>query len=73
MGSFSEGERIIEKGLSFARDVDNLGSLTLIVMLYGVFFSYMGDAENQVKHWRSSIDYMEKGGGRIFLGVVWAW
>jgi len=73
IGNFAEGERFLEKGLSFARDIDNLISLAMIEMGYGVFCFYKGDVENQLNHYRSSIDYMEKSQFRIFLGPLWAW
>ncbi len=71
-GNFAEGERFLEKGLSFARDVNNLLSIAVIEVVYGLFYWFKGDAENQVKHYRSSIDYLEKSQMLIFLGPVWA-
>lgn len=72
-GNFTEGERFLDKGLSFARDIDNPMSIAMIEMLYGTFCLFKGDAENQVKHYRSSIDYLEKSQMSFFLGVVWTW
>ncbi|MBW2118436.1 MAG: AAA family ATPase [Deltaproteobacteria bacterium] len=72
-GNFAEGERFLGKGLSFARDIDNLISIAMIEMLYGSFYLLKGDSENQVKHFRSSIDYLEKSQMTFFLGIVWAW
>ena len=45
----------------------------MIEMLYGMFYLFKGDAENQVKHYRSSIDYQEKSQMSFFLGLVWTW
>ena len=73
IGRFAEGERLLEKGLSFARDINNIISIAMVEMLSGAFYWFKGDAENQVKHYRSSIDYLEKSQLRIFLGIVWAW
>lgn len=73
LGRFAEGERLLEKGLSFARDVNNLISIAMIEMFYGVFCFYRCEPESQVKHWRTSIDYLEKSQRHIFLGQVWAW
>ena len=72
-GNFTEGEGFLDKGLSFARDIDNPMSIAMIEMLYGTFYFFKGDAENQVKHYRSSIDYLEKSQMSFFLGVVWTW
>jgi len=72
-GNFTEGERFLDKGLSFSRDIDNPMSIAMIEMLYGMFYLFKGDAENQVKHYSSSIDYLEKSQMSFFLGVVWTW
>lgn len=72
-GNFTEGEGFLDKGLSFARDIDNPMSIAMIEMLYGTFYLFKGDAENQVKHYRSSIEYLEKSQMTFFLGIVWAW
>jgi tetratricopeptide (TPR) repeat protein len=73
IGNFAEGERFLEKGLSFARDINNLYSMAIIEMHFGVFYSLKGDIENMVKHFRSSIEYLERSQFRIALGLVWAW
>jgi len=72
-GNFVEGERFLNKGLSFARDIDNPMSIAMIEMLYGTFYLFKGDAENQVKHYRSSIEYLEKSQMTFFLGIIRAW
>ena len=73
IGKFAEGERFLEKGLSFARDINNLISIAMIEMNHGAFYLFKGDAEKQVKHYRSSIEYLEKSQFRMFLGPAWAW
>ncbi len=73
MGRFAEGQTVIDKGLCFARDLNNLFSLALIEMLAGSFYFFKGDAENQIAHYRSAVDYMEKIQFAIFMGPVWAW
>jgi predicted ATPase len=60
MGRLAEGERIIEKGLCFARDENNPISLAVVEMLYGVFALFKFDPEKMVKHWRLSTDYLER-------------
>jgi tetratricopeptide (TPR) repeat protein len=73
MGRFAEGKRALEKGLSFAHDMNNLISIAMIEVFYGIFYSFKGHAENQVKHYRSAVDYLEKSQLYVFLGLVWAW
>ena len=72
-GNFMEGERLLEKGLSIAHNMNNLINIAMIEMLYGLFYLFKGDAENQVKHYRASVEYLEKSQLLIFLGPVWAW
>ncbi len=73
VGNFDEGERKLQKGLSFARDLDNLHSLAMTEMCYGIFHYFKGDGPNQVKHYRASLEYMEKGQFLIFQGLVRGW
>ncbi len=73
IGNFAEGERLLEKGLSFAHEIDNLLSLALVEMGYGRFCFTKGDAESQVNHFRSAIEALEKNQFRILLGPAWAW
>jgi len=70
-GRFVEGERLLEKGLSFARDIHNLYSIAMIEMFYGVYYWFKGNAENQVKHWRSAIESLEKSEMSIFQGPAY--
>jgi class 3 adenylate cyclase/tetratricopeptide (TPR) repeat protein len=71
-GRFVDGERFLKRGLSFAREVNNLISLALVEMAYGSFSGFMGAVNNQIKHYTASIDYLEKSQMRMFLGVAWA-
>jgi len=73
MGTFPEGKRWLEKGLSFAADINNLISIAYVEMWYGVFYMFKGDWENVMKHGRSSVDHLEKSQMRILVGPVWAW
>jgi tetratricopeptide (TPR) repeat protein len=73
MGKFAEGKRLLEKGLSFAREINNLISIAYIEMWYGRFYWFKGDWENEMRHDRSAVDYLEKSQLRILLGPVWAW
>jgi tetratricopeptide (TPR) repeat protein len=73
LGKFVKGERLLEKGLSYARDVDNPISIAQVEMVYGAFYFFKGDPEKMVKHWLSSTKYMEKSQFRMFQGPLWAW
>ncbi|EFK06341.1 adenylate and Guanylate cyclase catalytic domain protein [delta proteobacterium NaphS2] len=73
MGSFTEGEGQLDKGLSLARDLNNLISIAIIEMWYGILCLFKGDMERHIRHHLTSIEYLEKSQLRIFLGPVWAW
>jgi tetratricopeptide (TPR) repeat protein len=73
LGRFAEGKPFLEKGLFFARDMNNLLSLAVAEMHYGTFHWVKGDAEKCVKHLQASIEYMEKSEFHTILGPVWAW
>jgi predicted ATPase/class 3 adenylate cyclase len=72
IGKFVEGERFLEKGLSLARDTNNLYSIALAEMVSGFFYYFQGDFASQVKHFRSSIELLEKADYPVFLGISWA-
>lgn len=56
LGRFAEGEPFLEKGLFFARDMNNLLSIAAVEMNYGIFYRIKGDGEKCVKHSRASIE-----------------
>ena len=72
IGKFVEGKRFLEKGLALACDINNLYSIALIEMTCGVFYYFKGEFASQVKHFRSSIELLEKADYPVFLGLSWA-
>ncbi|MGD0661149.1 MAG: hypothetical protein ABSD38_24055 [Syntrophorhabdales bacterium] len=73
LGEFTEGERLCEKSLSFAREINHLFSIGQVEVAYGIFFAQKGDGENAVKHFRSAIECFEKSHARIILPLTWGW
>jgi class 3 adenylate cyclase/tetratricopeptide (TPR) repeat protein len=73
VGKFSEGKRFLDKGRSFALDMNNPISIAQVEMTHGAFYFFQGDAEKMLRHWLSSAEYMEKSQFRMFQGPVWAW
>jgi tetratricopeptide (TPR) repeat protein len=73
IGDFAKGERLLEKGLSLALDINNLYSIALIEYNHGTFYLFKGEFENAVKHYHSCIEVMEKADYHIFLGLSWAY
>jgi hypothetical protein len=73
LGDFVKGEQLCEKALSFANKINHLYSIGMAELFYGTLFAVEGDGENTVKHYQSSIGFLEKSQAVIFLprpGVV---
>jgi class 3 adenylate cyclase/tetratricopeptide (TPR) repeat protein len=73
VGRFAEGERILDKGLSFALDINNVISIAQNELYLGILFWFKGDNEKVAEHCRPAIESLEKGQVRIFLGIAWAY
>jgi class 3 adenylate cyclase/tetratricopeptide (TPR) repeat protein len=71
MGNFTKGEQLCEKALSFVHKINHLYSIGIAEYLYGFLFLFKGDGENGVKHLQSSIEYLEKSHGVMFLPQAW--
>jgi len=72
LGEFDEGERLCEKGLSFAHKINHLVSIGSAEIWFGTLFIFKGDGKNAVKHFRSSIEFFEKSQGAIYLPIAWS-
>ncbi len=72
LGEFTEGERLCEKALSFAHQINHLFSMGMAELEYGSLFIFKGDGKNAVKHFQSGIGYLEKSQAVKFLPIAWA-
>ncbi len=73
LGRFADGERILDKGLSFALEINNVYSIAVIEVFYGSFYYFRGDGQNDVLHFQKSIEYLEKGQIVLFFGLARSW
>jgi len=71
MGDFGEGETLCEKGLGFAREVDNLYNLGFAEIMYGQLYLVKGDGENALEHLQNAITHGEEGQIITLLGLAW--
>jgi len=71
LGEFTEGERLCEKGLSFAYEINHLFSIGVAEFYYGWLFNIKGDGESAVKHHQGAIEYWEKSQARNLLPIAW--
>ncbi len=73
LGDFKEGERLLEKALSFALEINDLGTMGFIEIPYGSLLAIKGDGESAAKHLHNAIKKLEESQTVAFLGVAWAW
>ena len=71
LGEFTEGERLCEKGLSFAHEISHPFSTGSAELLYGVLLVQKGDGANAVKHLQSGIECFEESKAHTFLPLAW--
>ena len=72
-GDFEYGERLLEKALSFALEIDHRPTLGGVEFSFGAFLAVKGDGERAVSHLQKAIKYMEESQTFIFLGAAWNW
>jgi tetratricopeptide (TPR) repeat protein len=72
-GDFEYGERLCEKALAFALEINHRPTLGGVELSIGVFLAAKGDGERAVNHLQKAIKYMEESQNFIFLGAAWNW
>ena len=70
LGNFEEAEALFEKGLRFAREIDDLFGLTVIEMQYGFISNVKGDGREAIAHLQNSIRYCEEAQLVVFAGYL---
>ncbi|MBI5582471.1 MAG: AAA family ATPase [Deltaproteobacteria bacterium] len=65
------GERLCEKALSFAREIDHLPTLVGVEFSYGFFLNIKEGGERAISHLQRAIKYMEESQSFVFLGYAW--
>ncbi len=72
LGSFDNGESLLEEGLRFAAEIDDRPSLGLVHWFYGWSFCVKGNGEKAIEHFESAIRHIEDVKWRTLLGLAWA-
>ena len=70
-GDLDYGERLCEKALSFAREIDHRPTLGSVEFQYGFFLIIKEDGERAVSHIQRAIKYSEESQSFVFLGLYW--
>jgi class 3 adenylate cyclase/tetratricopeptide (TPR) repeat protein len=72
-GDFDQGQKLCEKALSYAREINHLSTLAYGEMYYGVLFLSKGDGPNAVKHLQEAISFAEESQTVFMVGVLWTY
>jgi tetratricopeptide (TPR) repeat protein len=70
LGNFEEGTIFLEKGLRHAAHINDLRTLGLAEMLYGLFFHAKGDWKPAIEHLQNCIKYSEE--VKYLAGLAWS-
>ena len=72
-GDFEQGEKLLEKALSFALEIDHRGTLGFVEYVYGCLLARKGRREEAAEHLQKAIKYLEESQTVVFVGLAWAW
>ncbi len=72
-GDFDQAERLVEKALSFAIEIDHRSTMGYVEYVYGAVLALKGDGKSAVKHLHNAIKCFEESQTILFLGQTWAW
>jgi class 3 adenylate cyclase/tetratricopeptide (TPR) repeat protein len=72
-GDFEYGERLCEKALAFAREINHRSTLGGAENSFGALLVIKGDWERAVSHLQKAIKYWKESQTFVFLGVAWGW
>jgi class 3 adenylate cyclase/tetratricopeptide (TPR) repeat protein len=72
-GDFEHGERILEKALSFAMEMDHRATTGMIELLYGLLLAMKGDGKRALEHMQIANKYLEESQTFLWLNLATAW
>jgi class 3 adenylate cyclase/tetratricopeptide (TPR) repeat protein len=71
LGEFEEGRRILDKGLQFAKQINDLCAVALIELGHGHLYNIRREGREAVKHLENSIRLAEEVDYLTILGLGW--
>jgi class 3 adenylate cyclase/tetratricopeptide (TPR) repeat protein len=71
LGNFEQANVLLQKGLSFASDIQDQRSAGWIEYVYGRLFAVKGDGENTIRHFQNAIGYTSEVNYILLLGLSW--
>ena len=72
MGHFDVAEKLFEKGLSFAEEINHRATLGAVQIYYGSVFVFKGDGVRAIRILQKPIKNLEESQTMILLGTAWA-
>ncbi|MGO9569690.1 MAG: adenylate/guanylate cyclase domain-containing protein [Desulfomonilaceae bacterium] len=69
-GDFEQGEKLVKKALSFAFEINHLGTVAMVEWLYGIMLTGKGDGQSAVEHLQNAVKYLEDSQSVAFLGMA---
>jgi class 3 adenylate cyclase/tetratricopeptide (TPR) repeat protein len=72
-GDFDQGERLLEKGLSFAEKIGHKATVGVAHYGYGYLLASKGEGQVAAEHFKQSIKHLQESQSMIFIGGAWAW
>jgi class 3 adenylate cyclase/tetratricopeptide (TPR) repeat protein len=72
-GDFDQGEKLLEKSLSFAWEINHLGTIAMVELTYGCILALRGHGKDAEGHFRNALKYLDESQTVVYLGVAWSW
>jgi class 3 adenylate cyclase/tetratricopeptide (TPR) repeat protein len=72
-GDFEQGERLLEKALKFALEIDHRGTIGFVEYLYGVLFAWKGDGKSAAKHLENGLKHLVESQTVLYVGQAYCW
>jgi tetratricopeptide (TPR) repeat protein len=72
-GDFKEGERLLEKALSFGFEIGHLATIGMMEFYYGCHLAHKGDGKAAAEHIQKAVKLLEESQTVFALGAAWAW
>jgi class 3 adenylate cyclase/tetratricopeptide (TPR) repeat protein len=73
VGHFDKGEKLLLKGMSFAKEINHRPTLGLTQMLYGMLLTVKGDGPKAIRILKKAINDLEESQSMLVVGLAWAY
>ncbi len=70
-GNFDEGQKLLEKSVSFAEKINHRATIGFARLFYGLLFAVKGDGARAIGILRKAIMELEESQSFLIIGIVW--